>query len=164
MKAYHGKKTYGGQWSENLNKHLNIYETLALICEINNEEKLRGLPIMLSRHAFDNYSENSSAFESYENEKALLQSRYNIADKKSRVLLEWKGMSLTNGMRKRAEASEVQLFNDFVAALTRLQKQLDHDYHHYRYLRDRLVTDIDIHSIQEPLRDRMPRDTQRVIQ
>lgn len=67
-------------------------------------------------------------------------------------------------MRKRPEVSEVQVFNDFVAALTGIQNQLDHDYHHDRYLRDSCLTAIDIPSSQEPLRYLMPRDAQRVIQ
>lgn len=39
--------------------------------------------------------------------------------------MEWKKMILTNEMRKRPKESKLQVFNDFVATLTGLQKKLN---------------------------------------
>lgn len=54
-------------------------------------------------------------------------------------------------MSKRPESSEVKVFNDFVSNLTGFQKQLDEGFHHDGYLIDRLLTAIDISSIQDIL-------------
>lgn len=45
---------------------------------------------------------------------------------------------------KNPNLSEVEVFTAFVANLSGLQKQLDKDYQQHRYLRDRLLTAIDI--------------------
>lgn len=52
----------------------------------------------------------------------------------------------------------------FLANLSGLQKKLYKDYHHDRYIRDRLLTAIYIPQIQDPLVERMPRTAQKVIQ
>lgn len=44
-----------------------------------------------------------------------------------------------------------------------LQKQLDTPYHKDRFLRDRLLTAVDIPNILTTLRDRMPRTSQQAV-
>lgn len=67
-------------------------------------------------------------------------------------------------MKNRSNPAEVEVFKDFVATLSNLQKQFDEDYKNGRYLRDRFLTSIDIPLIQDLLRDRIPRTAQMIIQ
>lgn len=64
-------------------------------------------------------------------------------------------MTLLKAMSDSPEELEVCVFRRFVAVLTSLQKQLDITYHDEKFLRDRLLTAVDIASIQTTLRDRM---------
>lgn len=64
--------------------------------------------------------------------------------------MEWKRVSLYTEIRKSPNQSEVEVFNSFVAKLSGPQKQLDKYYQQDRYLRDHLLTAIDIASIQDP--------------
>lgn len=43
------------------------------------------------------------------------------------------------------------------------QKQLENCYHGDRYLRDQLMTAIDITSVQDSLKDRVPRGAQQLV-
>lgn len=78
--------------------------------------------------------------------------------------MEWQNLSLSKELRKRLNDAEVQVFSDFEETLQKLQKQLYSGYNHYQYLRDRLLTAIDVPSLQDPLRDRMQRTAQQLIQ
>lgn len=61
------------------------------------------------------------------------------------------------------DASEVAIFRKFVLDLILLQNQLDKTYHADKFLRDRLLTSIDIPAIQNSLCDRLPRNIQQAI-
>lgn len=119
---------------------------------------------MLAVNSFDFYAEHSHGFQTYEDATALLQGWYNNADKNVRLLMEWKNISFSEEMRKIPNDPKVHVFNKFVAPRKGLQKKLYKDYHHDRYLRDRLITAIDFPAPQDTLRYRMPRTAQHVIQ
>lgn len=115
---------------------------------------------MLTGNGFDFSAAHSHGCQIYEEATIIIPVRYNNADKKARVLMEWRKISLAEEMRKIPSDAEFQVFNRFFASLKGLQKQLDKDYHHYRCLRDRFLTLIDVQVLQEPLGDRMPRTAQ----
>lgn len=164
MKAYTGKKLFSGEWSENLNNDLKVYDTLTAMCQLTPDEKRKGIPVMLTGNAFDFFAENADKCKTLDEAKQLLEGWYNNSDKKARVLMEWQKVSLSLELRKNPNKSEVEVFNAVIAKLTGFQKQLDADYQRDRYLRDRLLTAIDIPSLQDPLRDRLPRTAQQAIQ
>lgn len=56
MKAYSGRKLYGGQWEEDNDGTLEVCETLPEICCLNEEEKARAIPVMLRDDALSYYS------------------------------------------------------------------------------------------------------------
>lgn len=78
--------------------------------------------------------------------------------------MEWKRVSLDEEKSKSPNQLEMAVFNDSVSNLTGLQKKLDTDYHNDRYLRDLLLTEIDIPSIHDHLMERIPRTAQQAIQ
>lgn len=164
IKAFSSKETFSGAWEEDLDNSINIFETLAIMCELNEEEKLKSIPVMLRGDALSFYATNVKKSKSYDEAMNLLRKWYNSEDKKARILSKWQGMSLTKAMTDEPEESEVEIFRKFVAKMISLQKQLDDVYHADHFLRDRLLTAVDIPKIQLTLRDRMPRNSQNAIQ
>lgn len=47
MKAFIGKPTFSGSWEEELENVINVYNTLALIFEVTEEDKLKAVQVML---------------------------------------------------------------------------------------------------------------------
>lgn len=58
MKAYTGKKIFSGDWAEKLNNDLNIFDTITGMCQLTQEEKIKGMPILLTGNDFGFYPEN----------------------------------------------------------------------------------------------------------
>lgn len=65
-KEYKGEHIFSGAWSENLNKGLKVYDILESMCQITGEEKLKGMHVMLTGHAFYFYAESSIECVTYE--------------------------------------------------------------------------------------------------
>ena len=78
------------------------------------------------------------------------------------MLSEWHSMSLSEAIRDNPDESEVSTFRSFVDKLMSLQHQLHKDYHTDRYLRDRLMTAVDIKEINDSLKDRVPRNAHQL--
>lgn len=72
-------------------------------------------------------------------------------------------MSLLEWMGRDGLSNEVEVFRKFTAKLMSLQKQVDPSYHSDQYLRDRLLSDVDIPEIRIALRDRIPRTSAQAI-
>lgn len=64
---------------------------------------------------------------------------------------------LSEQMTEDLDASDVEVFRKFVTKLMFLQKKTFQRYQEDKFVRGRLITDMDIESIQDVLRDRMPR-------
>ena len=163
MRAFVGKPTFSGNWDEDLDNCLNIFNTLAVMCEVTEHEKLKAIPIMLTGDALNYFSNNSRACNSFDDAMKTLREWYNSDDKKSRILSKWQSMTLSKAMSNAPEESEVTVFRQFVSKLMSLQHQLDPTYHSDNFLRDRLLTAVDIPAIQATLRDRMPRTSQQAV-
>lgn len=93
----------------------------------------------------------------------ILRKWYNSDDRKARILTKWQSMTLLDAMAEDPTESEVTVFRNFVAKLMSLQNQLDITYHTDQFLRDRLLTSVNIPAIQSSLRDRLPRTSQQAI-
>lgn len=48
MKSFSGKKPFSGLWEKDLVRTLSIYETMAAMYKVSEEEKLKGVEVMLS--------------------------------------------------------------------------------------------------------------------
>lgn len=164
MKAFKGKKPFTGSWEEDLDNCLGVFETLSDMCQITEAQMLRSIPIMLDGDALDYYSRIAASCATYGDAKSALRRWYNSDEKRARILTAWKSLVFSEEMSKRPDDSEVAVFRDFVARLMALQKQLDTSYHADRFLRDRLLTAVDLPALQTTLRDRIPRSSHQAVQ
>lgn len=114
---------------------------------------------MLSGNARFLFNYKSKKSQSYEEAIILLKTWFNSRENQTRLLREWKGMRLTLSMESKPETLEMKVYKSFVGKVMSIQKQLDSSYHGYRYLRDQLMTAIDIPVVQYPLKDRVPRSS-----
>ena len=160
MKAFQGKPTFSGSWEEDLDNCINIFNTLATMCEVTDADKLKAIPVMLKGDALNYYANNSSPCTHFDDAMSMLRKWYNSDDRKARILARWQSMKLSDAMNEEPDESEVTIFRKFTASLMSLQNQLDDSYHDDQFLRDRLLTAVDIPSIQSSLRDRLPRTSQ----
>lgn len=72
-------------------------------------------------------------------------------------------MTLTEAMQRDLNSSEIEVFRTIIAQIISVQKQLDTLYHGDRYLRDRLLTTVNIPVIRDALRDLVPRTAHQLI-
>ena len=163
MKAFQGKQTFSGCWEEDLDNCINVYNTLALMCEVTPQDKMKAIPVMLTGDALNYYANNSKSCSTFDNAISMLRKWYNSDDRKARILTKWQSMKLSEAMNEDPKESEATVFRNFTASLMSLQNQLDDTYHDDKFLRDRLLTAVDIPSIQSSLRDRLPRTSQQAI-
>lgn len=121
------------------------------MCQVTLEEKLKAVPVMLTGDTLHNYANNVRDCGYFHKAMGLLREWYNSDDQKSRILSKWKSMTLTDALCEEPEKSEAEVFRKFVAKLMTLQNQLDTIYHTDQYLHDRLMTAINIPSIQSAI-------------
>lgn len=158
MKAYGGRKLYGGQWEEDLDGSLEVFETLAATCCLTDDEKARAIPVMLRDDALSYYSttfRNSEA--SYGEIVNSLRKWFTSEEQRNRLLRIWQKASLSEAMRRQPMKSEVEVFRELSHRLSRIQNQLDVQYHRDSFLRDQLVMAADIPHLERSLRERVPK-------
>lgn len=51
MRAFVGKDKFVGNWEENLYTFISIFETMNTMCEVDDDEKLKWVPLMLADDA-----------------------------------------------------------------------------------------------------------------
>jgi len=66
MKAFAGGKNYFGAWEEDFYGTVEVYEMSANMCDISNEEMVKGIPIMLDGPALTYFASNLKTSASYE--------------------------------------------------------------------------------------------------
>lgn len=119
--------------------------------------------IMLKRSARSLFTRKGKWRRTFEEVFNLLRTRFNYTDKESRLLAEWHDMTFKNAMQKIQDGSEITVFRSFGSNLTSLQYQLHENYHTDWYLRDQLMTYIDIPNIRDTLKDRVPRTSHQIV-
>lgn len=65
MRSFNGQKTVTGSWQEDLDSIIYVYEILEAICQTNEDENLKEIPIMLSTDTFLYYSSHAKPFQTY---------------------------------------------------------------------------------------------------
>lgn len=101
--------------------------------------------------------EQDRSCQTYDQAFQYLRDWYNWSGKHTRILIKWQLMTLSKSMTESPTQSEEEVFRNFVAKIMSLQMQLNSKYHMYTFLRDRLLTAVDISAIQIALRDRLSR-------
>lgn len=140
---------------------VNVYETMAAMCKVSSDEMLKAIPVMLSGDTLLYYLGHVKHCTPYEEAIIGLRLWYNNADKRARILKKWLSLHLTEKFMNTPDDFEAGTFQKFVTKLMSLQKQLNRKYHSNRCLRDRLMTAIDIPSIQASMRVLIPRTEQQ---
>lgn len=151
-----GKFSFLDAYNEDLNNVRSVFDTFADMCKITAEEKRQSIPLMLIGNSLSLFARNGKDFETYEQAAELLQSWYKSTKKQSRLLSKWQAMKLTTAMHEKTNDSEIEFFRLFVARLMDVQKQLDKSYHGDQYVLDMFSTAVNIDTIRDTLRDRVP--------
>lgn len=163
VKSFIGQTPFSGGYNENLEETINIYEDFCRMCDVNESQKRRAITIMLKGTARAYYSTHVRDAATYDEAVHMLRRRYNNREKKYRLLSEWQEMRLSRAMKDDPTASEMGVFQTFVARMMAIQGQLTSSYKGDRYLRDRLQEAIDIPAVQDFLKDRPSKDSQELI-
>lgn len=108
---------------------ISMYETMATLCEVTDDETLRAIPVVLSGEALIYYSTHVKQCKTYEDAISAFWDWYNNSVKCSRILIEWKSMQFTEELERNINDSDVEVFRTFVAKLMSLQKKLSPSYH-----------------------------------
>lgn len=105
MKAYHGKDSFSGGREEALDNSIGVYETMAKMCQVTEEEKLQSLPIMLKGDALSYFFNNMQSCSTYTEVIQMLKQKYNIDEKRIQILTAWQSMTLTKAMKESPDQS-----------------------------------------------------------
>ena len=135
MKAYVGKPIFTGNWDEDLDTCISVFNTLSKMCGMTDEDKVKSIPVMLSGDALSYFASNINENDEFTRATKLLREWYNSDDKKARILTKWQTMTLSEAMADEPKSSDVSVFRKFVAKLVSFQKQLDEIYHTDTFLR-----------------------------
>lgn len=133
------------------------------MCNIDDEEKLKGLPIMLKENALDFSKDYQDACGKFEDELKLLRDWNSSNERRARIPTEWQNLRLSIEMAKSPDKSKETIFRYFVAKLVALQKQLDSKYECDGFLIVQLLISVEIPDIQTSLKDRIPENAQEAI-
>lgn len=163
MRAFVGKPKLSGAWDEEIHNCINIFNTLSDICEETLEDKLKSVPVMLSGVALNYSANNVKGNGAYEEDISTLRAWYNSDFIKALILSKWHSMSLIEEMSEYPEKSDLKFFRKSVSNLMSLQYQLDITYRTDQFLRDRLLTSVNIPAIQSTLQDRLSGTSQQDI-
>ena len=163
-KAMSGHTKFSGQYDEDLLEAITVYEVACDMCNLTEEQMLKGISCMLSGDAMFYYSANLRHFESYEELKDGLKAWYTSDEKRARLLREWQGARLSSWFQKSPEKSQTAVFRMFCAYLSRIQRQLHSDYKPDRFLKDQIVLSTDIPNVSRALRERPPNTSHEAIQ
>lgn len=164
MRAFQDNESkYAGTYTEDLDRTLDTYDNMALGCGATMVENRLAMVFILKGNAASFFNAHGKRWKTYQQAALLLRRRFNSSDKRSRILITWQCLRLTEEFARNPNESQTQVFLDFTAKLMQLQKQLDTPYHADRYLRDKLLTAVDVPHIQTSLRDRIPRTSEQAI-
>lgn len=114
------------------------------MCQLSSKEKLNDISIMLSGDALVYYSSNAQGCLTHDEAIIALQNWYDNSDIQAIILKKRQSLWFTEETSKNPNASEVKVFWRFVDTRMSLQEQLDPSYHYETFLRDRLMTAVEI--------------------
>lgn len=86
MRAFKNKSIFGGNWDENLDNCIKIFNTMAEMCEVLDEEKLNAIPVILKNEALNYYANHIKGCRNFEEALILLRNWKNNDDKRPIIL------------------------------------------------------------------------------
>lgn len=118
---------------------------------------------MVKGNSLHLFNSNGRAVRTYKDGALLLRRRYNSSYNRSRFLAKYQSTRLSEEMAKTPKRSQMEVFIDFIAELSTLQKQLDTIYQGDQMIPDQLLDAVDLPSIPKTLRDRTPGTSDKAI-
>lgn len=89
MRSFVSRKTFAGLWEEDMDSTISFFETLAMVCGVTSDDKLRAIPIMFSADDLIYYASHITQCRSYEDTTNTVLEWYSNADKRSRILVKF---------------------------------------------------------------------------
>lgn len=89
MKSYQGRNKSSGDFNEDIQSAFQLYETLSDMCHLSEEEKSKGIAIMLCDDALTYYSTLPNKSGIYKELKEKILSYYKSEEQKGRILTTW---------------------------------------------------------------------------
>lgn len=89
MKDFIGNTTFSGCWEENLDNCINVFRTLAVMCDIIEYNQLKSVPVMLGGDSWNFYSKQVRFCATFDEAMMKMRDWYNIYDRKSIILTKW---------------------------------------------------------------------------
>lgn len=155
-------KFFTGIWVEDFHSTKSVYETMATICEVADEEKLKANLVMLFGDFLIYHPSHVKQSVKYEDFIGVPRMWYKNVDKRLRIIIKWQSMRFTRELMNGRNKAEVDVSRKLFAELMSLQKQLNLSYHSDRFPRDQLMTAVDISAVQIALRESIRRRTQQL--
>jgi hypothetical protein len=157
MKAYGSRKKYTGGFDEDLSGILEEYEMTSRMCGLTADEKRDGIVIMLEGPAMAYYAAHLKDVGTYDELVDGLKLWYTSEEQRSRLLRDWHGARLSKWLQENPNKSEISVFRDLAACLSKIQRQLSREYHKDIFLKDQLVAAADVPIISRALREKPPK-------
>lgn len=110
MKAMQRKTTFAEGWEDFLDTIISAFNTIAAMCQVDADDKLKALPIMLQGDVLNYLSCHAHSCASFDEAIAILRRWYNSDDRKARILVKWQELRLSKAMAKAPTESEVAVF------------------------------------------------------
>lgn len=110
MKAYSGRTRYQRKYDEDLSNALQLYELTCTLCSLSDEQKRKGIMVMLDGSALDYYAANLKNLQSYEDVVKGLSDWFTSEQQKKRLLNQWNETKLSKLMTEDSENSQVGVF------------------------------------------------------
>lgn len=158
MKAYARRRGYSGRWDKDIDSAIEVFDTLADTYALTDSDKERAIPIMLRDDALSFYSttfRNKNA--SYVEIVNRLREWFTSEEQRNGLLRVWQRASLSKAMRNKPNKSKIEVFRQLSHHLSRIQNQLDKQYHKDSFLKDQLVMAADLPHLERSLRERVPK-------
>ncbi len=130
---------------------------MAASCGINDEEKLKCIPIMPKYCALSYYNISFQGSKTYSECVFRVMYWYTSEEKQNRFLQDWHNIRLSTRMIQSPFKAQVPVFRELSAKLSSIQRQLHTEYHKDQFLQDQLIRRADTPQIVGALRERVLR-------
>lgn len=157
IKAFGNRPKYNGLWDEDLIGTIEVFELAAEMCNVSEQEMLRGIPIMLDGAALSYYGSHvKGKVTNYKDALNQLLSWFTSDEQRSRLLSEWHETRLRTWFKRHPEKSQLSVFREMSARLSNIQRQLDTKYREDIFLRDQIITATNIEHVRRALKINTP--------
>lgn len=144
-----GREKFSAAMDQDLNSILDTYEHVSDLQGCTDEEKARGLALVLDGVALKFFVQNMRNVYTFAEARRKLLENYTSEEQRTRCFSEFQGMRLSTECRQADDdASERAVFLKAAEKLRNLQRLLDQAYDSDQFLRDQLILMADVPDIR----------------